>query len=176
MCGRLTQEYVVDGWASAEQDKLNWVRTHQQQLRADLYSGVVDAMQQGELQLGDIGQHIILPATFTGSLCSMFQLFQDSMAITRRFGHPTYFITMTANPNWPEINGPYPSPMTNRGGWPLCLGRISWQGETSSSVLHCPVVDGPWSMWSAQSKECVHGGWEMFQTLSQTLCTSDTHG
>jgi len=33
----------------------------------------------------------------------MYQLFQDSMAICRFCQKPDLFITMTANPNWPEI-------------------------------------------------------------------------
>jgi hypothetical protein len=33
----------------------------------------------------------------------MLQLFQDSMAICREFRKPDLFITMTANPNWPEV-------------------------------------------------------------------------
>lgn len=33
----------------------------------------------------------------------MLQLYQDAMAIVRHHGPPTYFITMTANPKWPEI-------------------------------------------------------------------------
>ena len=31
------------------------------------------------------------------------QLFQDAMAISRALGKPDIFVTMTANPNWPEI-------------------------------------------------------------------------
>ena len=33
----------------------------------------------------------------------MFEIFQDSMAITRYYQHPDIFLIMTANPNWPEI-------------------------------------------------------------------------
>jgi len=33
----------------------------------------------------------------------MYQLFQDSMAIARHCQKPDLFVTMTANPNWPEI-------------------------------------------------------------------------
>ncbi|XP_028081957.1 uncharacterized protein LOC114283346 [Camellia sinensis] len=33
----------------------------------------------------------------------MFEIFQDSMAITRYNQHPDIFLTMTANPNWLEI-------------------------------------------------------------------------
>lgn len=33
----------------------------------------------------------------------MYALYLDTMAVVRRFGRPTYFITFTANPSWPEI-------------------------------------------------------------------------
>jgi Helitron helicase-like domain at N-terminus len=33
----------------------------------------------------------------------MYQLYQDSMAICRFCQKPDLFLTMTANPNWPEI-------------------------------------------------------------------------
>ena len=33
----------------------------------------------------------------------MRQLYQDAMAIVRKKGKPDLFITMTANPKWPEI-------------------------------------------------------------------------
>lgn len=33
----------------------------------------------------------------------MKRLYQDAMSIVRRYGQPSYFITMTCNPEWPEI-------------------------------------------------------------------------
>jgi len=33
----------------------------------------------------------------------MTQLFKDAMAICRHFHKPDLFLTMTANPKWPEI-------------------------------------------------------------------------
>jgi len=33
----------------------------------------------------------------------MAQLFQDAMTIWRHFHKPDLFLTMTANPKWPEI-------------------------------------------------------------------------
>ena len=33
----------------------------------------------------------------------MHQLYQDSLALIRKFGKPDLFITMTCNPAWPEI-------------------------------------------------------------------------
>jgi len=40
---KLFQQFVVDAWASTEQNNINWVRTHQKDLRAEVYSGLRDA-------------------------------------------------------------------------------------------------------------------------------------
>jgi hypothetical protein len=100
---RLFQQYVVDAWAICDQTKLSWLRQHQNNLRADLYQGVADALSHGDTDPAHIGRRIILPSSYLGSDRFISQCYQNSMAIVRRFGHPTYFITFTANPNWPEI-------------------------------------------------------------------------
>ena len=105
--GRLLQQYVVDAWASTEQSNLNWVRHHQRELRADVYQGLRDAANNSDNESPDLaqqGQQIILPSTHLGSARHMYQLFQDSMAICRFARKPDLFLTMTANPKWPEIN------------------------------------------------------------------------
>lgn len=33
----------------------------------------------------------------------MLNLFQDAMAIVRKYGKPDLFVTITCNPHWPEI-------------------------------------------------------------------------
>lgn len=33
----------------------------------------------------------------------MAEAYHDSMAICRKYGKPDLFITVTTNPNWPEI-------------------------------------------------------------------------
>jgi hypothetical protein len=104
--GNLLQQYVVDAWASIEQNTLNWARHHQKELRADEYSGLRDAAMgdpDENINLENHGSHIILPSTHIGSERHMNQLFQDSMAVCRAFNKPDIFLTMTANPNWPEI-------------------------------------------------------------------------
>ncbi|CAC5380511.1 unnamed protein product [Mytilus coruscus] len=45
----------------------------------------------------------ILPSSYIGSPRYMHQLYQDAMAIVRKFGKPDLFITFTCNPNWPEV-------------------------------------------------------------------------
>ncbi|EGO01507.1 hypothetical protein SERLA73DRAFT_70687 [Serpula lacrymans var. lacrymans S7.3] len=103
--GKLLQEYCVDAWASTEESELKWVRHHQKDIRADLYQSVKDAMDQndGEIDLGQQGQNIVLPSSHSGSTRHMYQLFQDSMAICCHCRKPDIFLTMTANTNWPEI-------------------------------------------------------------------------
>jgi hypothetical protein len=79
------------------------VRLNQTTLRADQYKGMVDAMQQDGANSTNFGRMVVLPTTFVGSPRHMNQLYQDSMALVRNFGKPDLFITMTCNPNWPEI-------------------------------------------------------------------------
>ena len=100
--GNLFQQFIVDAWASVEQSNLNWVKKHQKELQADIYSGLQDAVlgdADNNLNLTEHGQHIILPSSFVSSECFITQLFQDAMAIVRTFGKPDIFLTMTANPN-----------------------------------------------------------------------------
>ena len=107
--GKLFQQYVVDAWASIEQNMLNFnfLRFHQKELRADVYQGLRDVAagdHDENLNLAEHGQHNILPSTHIGSERNMLQLYQDSMAICRAFRKPDIFLTMTSNPNWPEVN------------------------------------------------------------------------
>lgn len=48
-------------------------------------------------------QAVILPSSFIGGPRHMSELYHDSMALVRHFGTPSFFITMTTNPDWPEI-------------------------------------------------------------------------
>ena len=44
-----------------------------------------------------------MPSSFTGSPRQMFELYQDSMSIVRKYCKPDLFITFTCNPKWEEI-------------------------------------------------------------------------
>lgn len=101
--GKLLQQYIVDAWAASEQQRLRWMQLNQTRLRADLYNQVVDAFARDDVDAAEVGRKVILPATFTGSPRNMMESCQNSLAISRRFGNPMLFITMTANPKWPEI-------------------------------------------------------------------------
>lgn len=50
-----------------------------------------------------LGNMYVLPSTFIGSPRYMNLNYQKAMTIVRKKGRPDLFITMTFNPNWPEI-------------------------------------------------------------------------
>src|SRR5258705_12012469 len=84
--GRLLQQLVVDCWAAAEQLNLRWLRTHQHTIRAELYQGLADELQNDDLSTtNQLGCRIVLPSSFTGPDRHMSQLYDDSMTIPREF-------------------------------------------------------------------------------------------
>ena len=81
--GKLFQQYIVDMYAKIEWERLQYIRYHQRELRADVYQGLADAIQGSDGQVDglQIGKKIILPSSFTGSARYQHQLYQDAMAI-----------------------------------------------------------------------------------------------
>ncbi|KAK4383912.1 hypothetical protein Sango_3108900 [Sesamum angolense] len=102
--GHLFNQLVGDCYAAIEQQRLNYVKTHQAVIRGDLYQGLEGAVVTGDIDAGAIGKRIVLPSSFTGGPRNMMQHYQDSIAICRAIGPPDFFITFTCNPNWPEIS------------------------------------------------------------------------
>ncbi|RXW11836.1 hypothetical protein EST38_g14019 [Candolleomyces aberdarensis] len=102
---RLLQRYLVDMYASIDQNRLRYLRHNQPQLRACLYSGLQDSLSADdeEVDLNQLGQKVILPSSYIGGPRHMQQRYQDSMAIARHFRRCDIFLTMTCNPHWPEI-------------------------------------------------------------------------
>ena len=64
---RLFQQYVVDAWALCDQNKLDWIRSHQSNIRADLYNGIADAISRGDFDPNSIGRRVILPSSYLSS-------------------------------------------------------------------------------------------------------------
>ena len=101
--GRLYQQYLVDAYVKLESQRLDWVKANQSKLRLDTLHGLLDFLESASDGSELTGKPVILPASFGGSPRSLHQAYLDSMAIVSRFGKPDFFITMTANPAWPEI-------------------------------------------------------------------------
>ncbi|XP_028764312.1 uncharacterized protein LOC114722451 [Neltuma alba] len=100
---RLLQQFIVDGFAMVESERLDYIRRHQRELRVDLYKGLVDAITRGETDASNTGKRIILPSSFTGGARYMIHNYQDAMAICKWAGYPDIFLTFTCHPAWPEI-------------------------------------------------------------------------
>jgi hypothetical protein len=93
---------MVDMYAKIEEERLLFIKLNQKQLRSESYIHLQDALNQ-DGNATNVGQRIILPATFTGSPRYMHQRSQDALAYVRKHGKPDLFITFTCNPKWSEI-------------------------------------------------------------------------
>ena len=105
--GRLYQEYCCTGLAKIETQRLKWQKMNQKTLRAEKYDKVRAAVAEHDAAgaTGDLqaGKRVVLASSFTGGPRDQQQRYYDSMAVVRKFGAPSFFITMTCNPKWPEI-------------------------------------------------------------------------
>ena len=102
-CGRGWQEWVVEGYALEEEHNLAYLRSPecQKKLRRTTFDHVATA--DANVTGAQLGQRVVLPALFKGGPRYMHARYQDAMALVRKYGRPTYFITFTCNPNWEEI-------------------------------------------------------------------------
>jgi len=73
--GRLLQQFIVDAYACTEQNHLKFIHENQRQLHCDLYNGLQDALNAGDILGNDVGQKMILPSSFQGGERAMGQLY-----------------------------------------------------------------------------------------------------
>ncbi|XP_035830146.1 uncharacterized protein LOC110887742 [Helianthus annuus] len=101
--GRLFQQYLVDAYICIEQNRLEYIQSHQDLFRTEYLQGIHDALIRGDTNCHDIGKRTVLPSSFTGGPRYMYKHYQDALAICRVHGNPQYFITFTCNVKWPEL-------------------------------------------------------------------------
>jgi len=102
--GKLFQQYLVYAYARYQANRMTYMRNNQKTLRVESYKGLLDHIsnisRDNNVRIGNI---FILPSSFVGGPRFMSKLYQDSMAMVRKFGRPDLFITFTFNPKWKEI-------------------------------------------------------------------------
>ncbi|XP_052620798.1 uncharacterized protein LOC111886898 [Lactuca sativa] len=86
-----------------ESDRLYYVRKQQKVLRCESYEKLRKFQDQGNKNISELGQRVILPSSFTGGARYMMQNYLDAMSLCKWFGYPDFFITFTCNPKWPEV-------------------------------------------------------------------------
>ena len=102
--GKLFQQYIVDSYVKAEGSWLKFIRSHQKEIRADSYKGLMDFLNSDTKEKGFAGRvPVILPSSYIGNPRNMLQNYQDAMTIVGRLGKPDLFLTITCNPKWIEI-------------------------------------------------------------------------
>lgn len=96
---------MVDMWAAADQNQLQYLHANQSKLQAALYSGLEDAVSAANdnIDLNQLGQRFILPSSYTGDPWNMQQNLQDSLALVCFYQKIDLFITQTCNPQWIKI-------------------------------------------------------------------------
>lgn len=102
---RLTQAYVVDSYCCVEEYRIAFYhkRSFQKKYRSSPYNTLANSVSNGTTSGSSTGQRIILPSSFTGGPRYMYQNYQDSIAICRKYGCPDLFVTFTSNATWPEV-------------------------------------------------------------------------
>jgi hypothetical protein len=105
---RLFQQYCVDACSKIEENRLDDIRDPrmQNQLRAASYNSLKKHLEYRAHRPGSNvlpRRPIVLPSSFVGGPRYMKQRYQDSMSMSRETDSHDLFITMTANPQWPEI-------------------------------------------------------------------------
>ena len=108
--GRLTQQFFLHAYIIVENNRMNYFRSDQKNLRVECYQGLLDHVMNSAANISSnfkskekLGNLFILPATYIGSPRYMQQHYQDAMAIMRNTGRPDLFITVTCNPKWKEL-------------------------------------------------------------------------
>ena len=102
---RLPQAYEVDGYYCVEEFRIAFYHKpgFQKKYRSSPYNDLANSVSRGNTSGSSVGQRIILPSSFTGGPQYMYQNYQDSIAICRKYGCPDLFVTFTSNAAWPEI-------------------------------------------------------------------------
>jgi hypothetical protein len=92
-------------FACIDHERLRFIRTQQPRFRTTLLNGIEDALSENDdhVDLNQLRQRIILPSSYIGGPRDMHQRYLDGMAIAQHFKKIDIFLTMTADPNWPEI-------------------------------------------------------------------------
>ncbi|XP_012850977.1 PREDICTED: uncharacterized protein LOC105970691 [Erythranthe guttata] len=100
---KLCQQFMVDAFSMVESERLKFIRFNQDKLRVDMYKGIEEIILKGDTDARSIGTRVILPSSFTQGPRYMFNNFVDALQICNWIGFPSLFITITCNPQWPEI-------------------------------------------------------------------------
>ncbi len=70
------QELCIDWFVREEAINLDWLNRNQSTIRAELYSGLADAVHAGDTDARKLGKRTVLPSSHTGSPRNIGQNYQ----------------------------------------------------------------------------------------------------
>jgi len=94
---RLAHQHVLDMWSRNEQQAARVWKSPAIQSRIRAF------IQRTNGSAALYADKVYLPASVPGSFRYQQRFFHDAIYIASRMGNPHLFITMTANPQWPEV-------------------------------------------------------------------------
>ena len=104
MGGDLTQQYLADNGVRVLRDRYDYATFHQEELKVSKYKSLDKSMERIAEKTGrPIGKKTVLPSTITGTPRWQAEQYRDVLSMVMHLGRPDLFITMTCNPDWPEI-------------------------------------------------------------------------
>lgn len=111
LMSRLGQHFAVEGVSRAVDSRLNFIRSNKGFIRGN-YSHVNDEHADIEFTAAEVDSERVelndssksfLNASITGSPRHLKNLAKNGLQIVSEKGKPHCFLTLTANPEWPEI-------------------------------------------------------------------------
>ncbi|GJT83083.1 DNA helicase [Tanacetum coccineum] len=125
--GRLFQQYVVTVFCAIEQNRLHYIRKHQNDFRSNYLSCFYDAISKGDREGIAAGSKIMLPSTFTGGPWYMYSHYLDALAICRSLGK-TQFLSPSHLRDAPQIDkyisAEIPDSVQDPKGYKLVMGLM----------------------------------------------------
>ena len=99
--GRLAQAWVLDMFSRDQHENLQFM-SHDRTIQS--FRVPVSAVEESAEAVAQCQRRVAIPHTVVGSQRFLADKIADGMAVVQALGTPTYFITFTANPYWPEVN------------------------------------------------------------------------
>uniref|UniRef100_A0A183C067 Helitron_like_N domain-containing protein n=1 Tax=Globodera pallida TaxID=36090 RepID=A0A183C067_GLOPA len=105
---RLAEYFTISVLNRIERNEMDHLKAIQSKknYRQLLARDYIAAMEKGLQKLGrnaKLGRVFLMPQTFAGSRQYYQGKYADLMTMVRHLGAPTWFVTFTGNPKWPEI-------------------------------------------------------------------------
>ncbi|XP_022030874.1 uncharacterized protein LOC110931806 [Helianthus annuus] len=100
---RLFQHFVVDAYTMMESERLFYIRRQQTHLRSETVQNIQNANNARKKRYVKNWNTYLYSIFVHWRFSNMMQNYLDAMSLCKWFGYPDFFITITCNPIWLEV-------------------------------------------------------------------------